>query len=39
MAWVCFPNRKIKEGDNLSLEVGWASLKEGSPQETEGLNG
>lgn len=39
MAWVSFPKRKIKEGDNLSLEVGWVSLKEGLLQEREGLNG
>lgn len=39
MAWVSFPNRKIKAGGNVSLEVGWVSLEEGMLQEREGLNG
>ena len=34
-----FSTRKIKEGDNLSGEVGWGSLEEGLLQEREGLNG
>ena len=38
MARVCFANRKIKEGNNLSLEVGEASLKDRLLQEREGLN-